>query len=108
MQLCGSARFQGSSHDFVPCSQPTALFVFLSVGSLHVTEFASPSSGNESLCARARLGTFYLLCTTVGCSLLFVDFHVHCISTFTDAFSCPELALRRAKASSDSIRYVEK
>lgn len=41
-----------------------------------MAEFASPSSGNESLCARARLGTFYLLCTTVGCSLLFVDFHV--------------------------------
>lgn len=76
MQLCGSADFQGGSHNFVPCSQPTALLVFLSVGSLCVTEFASLSLGSESLCVWTRLGTFYLLCTTVGHSLLFADFHV--------------------------------
>ena len=74
MQLCGSAHFQGSSHDFVPCSQPVALFVLLlSVGSLHVTEFTS-SLGNESLCARA--GLWHLLCTTGGCCLVFAAFHV--------------------------------
>ena len=34
--------------------------------------------------------------------------HVRWISAFADAFACPKLALRRAKASSDSMGYVEK
>lgn len=33
---------------------------------------------------------------------------VRWISTFAVAFPCPQLALRKAKASSDSIGYVEK
>lgn len=73
MQLCGSARFQGSDHNFVPCSQPVALFVLLlSVGLLHVTEFTS-SSGNESVCQGQA---WYLLRTTVGCCPVFAAFRV--------------------------------
>lgn len=73
MQLCGSAHSQGCSRDFAPCSQPLALFVLLpSVGLLHVTDFTT-SSGSESLCASAGLGTFYAQQQAVAfSSLLFM------------------------------------